>query len=180
MHAEKDLSLCLKLLALTSSELADGYAAALKLRALMARHGIGFEHLFDHVCEREDEYAYQSHHFFHLMSRVQEPQEPTEACGADDPIDMASQGSGASRTQVREHTRTSRKGRAFTVRAHWRYCRRGADRCDWRKDPAANPGEDYEWIEGHERWYSYGGDGRKIHVRGYWRRKARITLRKAA
>jgi hypothetical protein len=180
MHSEKELNLCLKLFAQTSSELADGDTAAIKLQERMARLGIGFDTLLDHVCDDVDTYAYQAEHFFSLMARVQAPRKPTETCHEDNPTDTASHSSGASRVQVRGHTRTSRKGRTFTVRDHWRYCRRSTERYDWRKDPSADPGNDYEWIEGHERWHCHAGHGRKIRVRGYWRRKATIGMKTAA
>ena len=180
MHAEKELNLCLKLLAQTSSELADGDTAAMKLRERMVRNGIGFEDMFYHVCEHVDEYGYQAAHFSSLMARVQAPRKPAETFHEENSTDTASHGAEESRVQVREHTRTSRKGKTFTVRAHWRSRSSNADTYDWRKDPAADPGPDYEWIEDHERWYCHKGRGRKIRVRGYWRRKIRIAVQRAA
>jgi hypothetical protein len=136
--------------------------------------------LFDHVCEHVHEYGYQAAHFSSLRARVEASRKPAETVHEDNPTDTASQSSGESRVHVKEHTRTSRKGRAFTVRAHWRHGKRSADRYDWRKDPSADPGPDYEWVDGHERWYCHKGRGRKIHVRGYWRRKAGIAVQRAA
>jgi hypothetical protein len=180
MHAEKELNLCLKLFAQTSSELADGDIAAIKLQERMVRNRIGFEDMYYHVCEHVDEYGYQAAHFSSLMARMQSRRKPTASRHDNNPTDEASHSAEESRVQVREHTRTSRKGKTFTVRAHWRSRRSNADTYDWRKDPSADPGDGYEWVEGHERWYCHAGHGRKIRVRGYWRRKAGITVKKAA
>jgi hypothetical protein len=180
MHAEREYDLCLKLFAQTNSHMADGKVAATKLQERMVRNGIGFDDLFDHVCEHVHEYGYQAAHFSSLRARVEASRKPTETFHEENPTDTASHSAGDSRVQVREHTRTSRKGKTFTVRAHWRSRRSSADTYDWRKDSSVDPGNDYEWIEDHERWYCHAGHGRKIRVNGYWRRKARITVKKAA
>lgn len=180
METSKHMNLCLKLFALASSDHGDGVAASLKLQERMVRHGIGFYDLLDHARRHVGEYGYQAEHFFSLMGRVQAATTSAATYHSDNPTDSASQSSGESRVQVREHTRTSRKGRTFTVRAHWRHGKCSADRYDWRKDFSADPGPDYEWVEGHERWHCHKGRGRKIRVRGYWRRKAGIAVKKAA
>jgi hypothetical protein len=180
MHSEKELDLCLKLLAQTSSELGDGATAALKLQERMARLGIDFDTLLDRVCDDVDTYAYLAEHFFTLMARVQASRNPNDTRHENDQTDATSHSSEEYRVQVRGHTRISRKGKTFTVRDHWRYCKRSAERYDWRKDPSTNPGNDYEWIDDHERWHCYAGHGKKIRVRGYWRRRARVAMKTAA
>ena len=70
MYAEKEISLCLKLFAMTDSPMGDGEVASLKLQERMERGGLDFGALFDYVCDHEDDYAYQAEHFFRLMDRV--------------------------------------------------------------------------------------------------------------
>lgn len=180
MQTEKVLDPCLKLFAQTGSDLADGEIAAIKLQERMERNGMEFDDLFDYLCEHEKDYGYQAAHFFHLMDRAQRVRQSNDACPDHDQTSTAPQESAPLRREVRAHTRASRTGKVFTVRDHWRNCRRRADRYDWRKDPCADPGDGHEWIAGHERWYCHTRQGRKIRVRGYWRRKASIALRKAA
>jgi hypothetical protein len=203
MHTDRQLNLCLKLFAQTGSDQGDGTLAALKLRERMEPQGIDFEALLDYVCQHGADYAYQAENFFALMERAQAiwksaatpandklfapfPLTAVEISGAtlhtaDVGLnDTTSSESGAPCIPVREHTRTSRKGKVFTVRSHSRRCRARGTKRDLRKDPSVKPGNDYEWIEGHERWYCHAGQGRKIRVRGYWRKKSSIALKKAA
>ncbi len=180
MQTAKELDFCLKLFAQAGSDLGDGENAALKLQERMERNRMGFEDLFDYVCEHERDYAYQAERFFLLTARIELAGKSTSPWRQPEPTVTAPPESEISRVHVREQTRTSRNGKVFTVRPHWRHCRRRAHRYDWRKDPSAMPGDDYEWIEGHERWYCHAGHGRMIRVRGYWRKRVRITVRTAA
>lgn len=190
MHTERELSLCLKLLAQSASDQGDGVVAALMLQDRMERHGLDFEAVLDYLCRHQDDYAYQAENFFSLMGRAQAVWEATEMvvdpsaapikATVDDPDDKVSHKPGAGRIKVPEHTRTSRKGKVFTVRSHWRKHESATRQGAWRNDPAATPGDDYEWVGSHERWSCHAGKGRKIGVRGYWRRKPLTIMRKAA
>jgi hypothetical protein len=205
MDTEKGLSLCLKLLAQTASDQGDGVVAAVKLQNRMEQHGLDFEAVFDYLCRHEREYAYQAENFFSLVDRAQAFWEATNSspncetpchvslslmvvdrssalgnATVDNPGNQASYETGADRIKVSEHARRSRKGGTFTVRSHWRQRTQSAHHTAWRHDPAATPGDNYEWIESHERWHCHAGNGRKIRVRGYWRRKPATFIRKAA
>lgn len=205
MDVAKEMHLCMKLLALVSSDQGDGVTAALKLQERMARQGMGFEALHDYVCTHGSEFAYQAAHFTRLSQRAkflwhawktaQQAQEMTSASlgqrerrfpgvfaderpyGRDPRPDGRPE---SHRTWVRGHNRKSSQGTVHAVSGYWRHGRPRAAREPWRYDARFDPGEGYEWIDGHERWYCRAGNGRMIHVRGYWRRKPSSSLSQAA